>query len=1098
MTCTSQVLGFGVFSLFCIDVQNAVATQLGGNHCPYHSAIPNCNLENGTDFDVVVNEDCILGRRSKHQHLVVRTLTVEKGALLLLDRGELVDMHLAAGAIRLDGELWVGCPGGEQDAFQGKLAIELTGSTSSESSHITFNWWKAGLPDVSGTKQDSHFTKALVVTNSGRLELHGRPTASWQYLTATAASGARQLQLDSPVHWEAGDEVVIGSTTEDASQSEVAIVKSTAGQIVTLQRGLSFTHMGSFEGRGTPLNAPVGLRTHNIKVRGRMADGSPSKEQEALKACMQSFSNFAMDAGEVKKLCFGGHTLFTQNSTVRIENTEFSSLGQALVMARYPVHWHLAGNASSQYIRNSSLHNNFHRCVTIHGTADTLIENNVCHETHGHAFYLEDGIETGNVFHRNLVISSHPGGSVCTDFERGKGPRANTQLGPSGFWITNPDNSFRQNHVIGVGTGYWFTFPMQPGKSCGLAPGSAQSCNQAGGVFGLSKHYFEDNRSGYGTGSWWLSQEQARTPVRMFRGNVVSSAYRGIHIDGRVFSSSDAHLSDTDDACLSDACPTCSGPLEGSFSWVPLLFDPQLPVHQRTYHPTVNEFEDFYASHIRPSSPSDESRCLWASGGLLRFTGATFLNNYMVATVMEELTTACLKVTADSPPGFTVVFEDSLFISGPLSSTFFQVYDAGIHVVNSNWILADGTVADFHVVKPKCAFGGNGNPIYFQNSSALTAGVLRPRAAWAAHLVRAKAARHNQIASFECLAWSSPYTKGSYVYSSDSFGMGDGGPGLLAPARGQDSELGKSVRLIQGAENCAHYLRDSLPRFFCGEAFGTYGRWCGSGIQLVDCPGVIERAAHWYRSLHPFSEMNGTSSPHPEPNVADLKGPPSLLLPKGKCYFPVQPPARTPFFWDTACAADGGVGCNADGQHMECRWCGFEPYLACPRMPETPEDVPQPSRSWLFGGLALVLCVGGFAFVHYAGRCRLLRRLLSGRDWFGFARSSCRVSAQQSEARPVSPSLLVNNLVVATPTPPPEAPTSSFTLLGRTHLEQSGEEKDIALKEVRIIPSQFPASHLTPPPCPPPQRAGWQPRTSFPALPARKLPMSKVQPGVGP
>ena len=78
----------------------------------------------------------------------------------------------------------------------------------------------------------------------------------------------------------------------------------------------------------------------------------------------------------------------------------------------------------------------------------------VCYETFGHAFYLEDGIETGNVFEKNLVASIRPGGSLCSDWQVASGPRSNLQLGPSGFWITNPNNScwhwFRGRFFFGL------------------------------------------------------------------------------------------------------------------------------------------------------------------------------------------------------------------------------------------------------------------------------------------------------------------------------------------------------------------------------------------------------------------------------------------------------------------------------------------------------------------------------------------------------------------------------------------------------------------------------------------------------------------------
>src|SRR5690606_29107231 len=85
-------------------------------------------------------------------------------------------------------------------------------------------------------------------------------------------------------------------------------------------------------------------------------------------------------------------------------------MGQHLELARYPIHWHINGDAQGQYIQNSAIHDTYSRCVTIHGTDNLRVENNVTYNTVGHCFFMEDGIETGNRLVRNLGIQTkcHP------------------------------------------------------------------------------------------------------------------------------------------------------------------------------------------------------------------------------------------------------------------------------------------------------------------------------------------------------------------------------------------------------------------------------------------------------------------------------------------------------------------------------------------------------------------------------------------------------------------------------------------------------------------------------------------------------------------
>ncbi|HTV51091.1 MAG TPA: hypothetical protein VME21_07880, partial [Steroidobacteraceae bacterium] len=158
--------------------------------------------------------------------------------------------------------------------------------------------------------------------------------------------------------------------------------------------------------------------------------------------------------------------------------------------------------------------------VTVHGTNDVRVENNVTYNTVGHCFFLEDAVETGNQFIHNLgmMTKCHPDGKPCVPTnlgpfgaEGGKnfdvaGQSAKDVLIPSDntastFWITNPDNIYRDNVAAGSeATGFWFALPQHP-------TGAFQGTD-------ISK------------ATW-----PRRTRVREFKGNTAHSNFDGFMFD---------------------------------------------------------------------------------------------------------------------------------------------------------------------------------------------------------------------------------------------------------------------------------------------------------------------------------------------------------------------------------------------------------------------------------------------------------------------------------------------------------------------------------------------------------------------------------------
>jgi cell migration-inducing and hyaluronan-binding protein len=285
-----------------------------------------------------------------------------------------------------------------------------------------------------------------IMLSGGTLNLHGDRTHTWTKLSATAKAGAKAITVLNAAGWRVGDEIVLASTDYDPRQAERRSISAIKGNTITLDKKLDYMHFGKItfdvDERGE-----VGLLTRNIKV-------------QASDDAAQSF--------------FGGHIMAMPTSKMFVEGVELNRMGQNLTLARYPIHWHLVGDALGQYIRNAAIHDTFNRCVTVHGTNDLRVENNVTYNTVGHCFFMEDGIEHGNQFVHNLAIqtkchTSQPcvptnlaAAGERAGFDDRQGVRATGQTSKevllpsdntvSSFWITNPDNSFIDN----VGTTFYF------------------------------------------------------------------------------------------------------------------------------------------------------------------------------------------------------------------------------------------------------------------------------------------------------------------------------------------------------------------------------------------------------------------------------------------------------------------------------------------------------------------------------------------------------------------------------------------------------------------------------------------------------------------
>ncbi|HET9943229.1 MAG TPA: G8 domain-containing protein, partial [Terriglobia bacterium] len=334
------------------------------------------------------------------------------------------DVELTTEWIMLHGELEIGT---EKAPHTRKATITFTNNVKDE--------------DISGVGGTTNKVDRGIMLMGGTLNLHGDRTNAWTKLSATAAAGATSIQVLNAAGWRVGDEIVLASTDFDPRQAERRTIATIRGNTITLDKKLDYMHFGKIT-FGVDERGEVGLLTRNIKLQA-------SADAE------QSF--------------YGGHVMAMVGSKMFVEGVEFNRMGQNMTLARYPIHWHLIGDAKGQYIKNASLHDTYNRCVTVHGTNFLRVENNVTYNTVGHCFFLEDGIEHGNEFIKNLAIQTkcHPTLACVPTNLAANGERDSTSgnrreasffsgktLLPSdntvaSYWITNPDNSFIDNVAAG-------------------------------------------------------------------------------------------------------------------------------------------------------------------------------------------------------------------------------------------------------------------------------------------------------------------------------------------------------------------------------------------------------------------------------------------------------------------------------------------------------------------------------------------------------------------------------------------------------------------------------------------------------------------------
>ncbi len=376
---------------------------------------------------------------------------------------------------------------------QANFTIILTGEDPNQDFDIEVSGCGCGcMGSMTITNNDSF----LMACNGGRLQFFGEDKLSFTKLAATANSNSSQIIVenviernfdgttsaasDGALNWEVGDQIVIASSSEDYDDEEVRTITSIANlgngtSRISLNSRLNRRHYGQIETYSNntrdwdlDLRAEVALLSRNVRVEGEAFHDTDNNFGDRAR-----FTQSLGNTGDG----FGGHIMIMETAgQTTIDGVQLDRLGQTGRLGRYPIHWHLAGDRSGDILRRTSITNSNNRGVTIHGTDNVLIEGVVLHDIHGHGFFMEDGVETGNEFIANIAFGIHKVGrsSAVGDFAPDVndpfivdthdhvGQNPNRFLSSAGYWVTNPDNTWVGNISAGSeGTGFWFILPAE-------------------------------------------------------------------------------------------------------------------------------------------------------------------------------------------------------------------------------------------------------------------------------------------------------------------------------------------------------------------------------------------------------------------------------------------------------------------------------------------------------------------------------------------------------------------------------------------------------------------------------------------------------------
>ncbi|HET9833566.1 MAG TPA: PASTA domain-containing protein, partial [Vicinamibacterales bacterium] len=285
------------------------------------------------------------------------------------------------------------------------------------------------------------------LVNFGRQTRVGCAKTSFLEALGSLPAGTNQIALaTAPNGWRVGDELLIPDTAPPSlvqngitvSRRETPVtIAAINNSTVVLSKPLDFEHNTIIAPNGVAVVRPrVGNLTRNIVVQ--------SEDQFGTRGHTADIGDDASWDVEYNALLGLGRTLAKP-----VDNTVLPHIGTNQI-GKYAAHHHHANSSVGSIDRGNVIRGNPNTtkwAISVHGTSDALVEDNIAIDFPGAGVVTEDGYEVRNVFRHNMA--AYIGASNAADLNVFAG-QVDVQNGcpgceGSGFWFHGVMNTFDRN-----------------------------------------------------------------------------------------------------------------------------------------------------------------------------------------------------------------------------------------------------------------------------------------------------------------------------------------------------------------------------------------------------------------------------------------------------------------------------------------------------------------------------------------------------------------------------------------------------------------------------------------------------------------------------